>query len=139
MKNDLKIGIIIGMVLVISIVLIISLWPGQSVDQRHRDMFREEEVDLPVNTEQQKTPPQQDKPATPEPTKKTTRTKINKTPTTTPQRIHTVTSGETLSSIAMKYYGTTRHTQIISEANRNKITDKNQIRPGMRLIIPKIN
>ena len=124
MKNDLKIGIIIGMVLVIGIVLIISLWPGQSVDQRHRDMFREEEVELPITTEQ---PPDLSGGSTAQLSK------------TSSPRIHTVTTGETLSSIAMKYYGTTRHTRKILDANKSRITDKNQIRPSMRLIIPYID
>jgi len=126
-KNDLKIGIIIGMVLVIGIVLIISLWPGQSVDQRHRDMFREEEVELPITTQEDPTKNQ------PPDLSGGSNAQLSITPS---PRIHTVTSGETLSSIAMKYYGTTRHTQKILDANRNKITDKNQIRPSMRLIIP---
>lgn len=127
MKNDLKTGIIIGTVLVIGIVLIISLWPGQSVDQRHRDLFQEEEMDLPITTQEDNLPTS---------TKKTT--PIETTQPANP-RIHTVTTGETLSAIAMKYYGTTGHAQIILEANKSRITDKNQIRPGMRLIIPRID
>ncbi len=131
MKNDVKIGILIGTVLVIGIVLIISLWPGQSVDQRHHDMFQEQEVDMPISIDKEQSPPKK----TPPPNK-TSAKNIETPPPATPPRIHTVTAGETLSSIAMKYYGTTSRTKIISDANRHVINDKNQIRPTMRLIIP---
>ena len=136
MKNDLKIGTLIGMVLAVGIVLMISLWPGQSVDQRHRDTFAEDEVDLPITTKDQQTPTKHrppDLPENPIPTQ-TEKTPINKTP---PQRIHTVKKGETLSSISLQYYGTTRHTKRILEANKNRLANKNQIRHGMWLIIPK--
>ncbi|MBW8034448.1 MAG: LysM peptidoglycan-binding domain-containing protein [Planctomycetes bacterium] len=124
------------MVLVIGIVLIISLWPGQSVDQRYRDMFQEEELNLPLTTEEDNPPPSPTKNQPPNLSPGST----IKTPTQpTYPRIHTVTSGETLSSIAMKYYGTTRHTQIILDANKSRIKNKNQIHPSMRLIIPHID
>lgn len=50
---------------------------------------------------------------------------------------HTVASGDTLSSISMKYYGTTKKANQIYEANRDKLPSKDKIKKGMVLTIPK--
>lgn len=53
---------------------------------------------------------------------------------------HTVTPGETLSQIALKYYGSAvkEKWMLIYEANRQVIgDDPNRIRPGQVLKIPK--
>jgi len=51
-------------------------------------------------------------------------------------RVHVVTSGETLSSIARKYYNHQNYTKII-EANRIVLPDPNQLSIGMELRIPR--
>jgi LysM repeat protein len=55
-----------------------------------------------------------------------------------PPRIYVVKPGDTLRSIAARFLGDPRHWQIIFEANRDKISDPNLIRPGMELIIPNL-
>lgn len=55
-----------------------------------------------------------------------------------PPRIYVVKPGDTLGSIAARFLGDARHWQIIFEANRDKISNPNLIRPGMELIIPNI-
>jgi nucleoid-associated protein YgaU len=59
------------------------------------------------------------------------------TQTATPAgtRVHVVQPKETLSSIALKYYGR-RNWRKIYEANKDQISDPNVIHPGMKLIIP---
>jgi len=53
------------------------------------------------------------------------------------QKFHTVRSGETLSDIAKKYYGTTTKWLKIYNANRQILKNNpNQIKPGMKLVIP---
>jgi nucleoid-associated protein YgaU len=53
-----------------------------------------------------------------------------------PQKFHIVREGETLSRISSLYYGSGGKWQRILESNRNTITDANKIKPGMKLIIP---
>lgn len=49
---------------------------------------------------------------------------------------HTVQSGETLASIAVKYYGTKTRAGDILDANHVQLGGKDRIRPGQVLIIP---
>lgn len=49
---------------------------------------------------------------------------------------HIVRNGETLMHISKHYYGTTKKWRRILEANRETISDENQIRPGTLLAIP---
>ncbi len=53
-----------------------------------------------------------------------------------PGRIHVVQPGDTLYSLAEKYYGHGRHYQKILMANRKRLTDPNDLPVGMKLIIP---
>jgi len=53
-----------------------------------------------------------------------------------PQKFHIVREGETLSGISSLYYGSGGKWQKILDYNRNTITDANKIKPGMKLIIP---
>ena len=52
------------------------------------------------------------------------------------RKTHTVVKGETLSSIAEKYYGSQAKSQLIYNANRGQIKDPDRIREGMVLVIP---
>ena len=51
-------------------------------------------------------------------------------------RTHVVKSGETLQSIAKKYYNDPRKWRRIYEYNRQRIKDPDKISVGMKLIIP---
>jgi len=51
-------------------------------------------------------------------------------------RIHLVSSGETLSNIAFRYYGTSKKWQEIYKANRDVIADVDKVKVGTALIIP---
>ena len=53
-----------------------------------------------------------------------------------PLRVYIVKPGDTLSSIAAHFLGDARLWSIIFEANRDKISNPNLIRPGMQLVIP---
>ncbi len=52
------------------------------------------------------------------------------------ERFHIVRSGETLSAISYKYYGSANKWKKIFNANRETINNPNIIKPGMRLNIP---
>ena len=51
---------------------------------------------------------------------------------------HTVMQGETLSTIAEKYYGDPKKSGEIFKANKDKIKDPDKISPGLKLNIPII-
>lgn len=52
-------------------------------------------------------------------------------------RQYTVQSGDSLSKISERFYGTPNQYMKIFEANRNVLHDPNQIRPGQELVIPE--
>lgn len=58
------------------------------------------------------------------------------TPAPALPRIHTVTSGETLSAISQRYYGTPNRWQEIFNANRDVMSSPNQLALDMKLRIP---
>jgi len=51
-------------------------------------------------------------------------------------RTHVVAQGETLSKIALHYYGSRARWHEILEANRDQLKNENAVRPGMTLKIP---
>ena len=51
-------------------------------------------------------------------------------------RIHVVASGETLTGISKKYYGTIDGKQTIINANKDSISNADTLREGTRLVIP---
>jgi 5'-nucleotidase / UDP-sugar diphosphatase len=55
----------------------------------------------------------------------------------TPQRIHIVQKGDTLSFISAKYYGSTRQWRKILAANGDNLPNPNRLVPGSKLIIPQ--
>ena len=52
-------------------------------------------------------------------------------------RYHTVQNGDTLSGISYQYYGAEHKWQKILDANRDVIQNVNRLRLGVRLIIPE--
>lgn len=55
---------------------------------------------------------------------------------TSAERTYTVKPGDTLSKIAKEMYGNPNGYQKIFDANRDRLRDPNQIRPGQELKIP---
>lgn len=49
-------------------------------------------------------------------------------------RVHTLVAGETLTGLAVKYYGTVSLWTLI--ADRNNVVDVRDLEPGAQLIIP---
>jgi|SRR5580704_492822 nucleoid-associated protein YgaU len=54
----------------------------------------------------------------------------------TAERTYTVKPGDTLSKIAKEMFGNANEYQKIFDANRDQLSDPNQIRPGQQLKIP---
>ena len=59
-------------------------------------------------------------------------------PDPTGSDIYEVQYGDTLGAISKKFYGSARHTNLIKKANSDIITNVNVLKPGMKLIIPKL-
>ncbi|MCX7885775.1 MAG: LysM peptidoglycan-binding domain-containing protein [Verrucomicrobiae bacterium] len=58
------------------------------------------------------------------------------TPAATKPRVHVVAKGDTLHSIAMRYYGTRAAWEKIYQANRDILPNKDQLKIGQQLVIP---
>jgi len=52
------------------------------------------------------------------------------------QRKYTVKPGDSLSKISKQFYGSANDYMRIFEANRDQLSDPNQIQPGQELVIP---
>ncbi|MHC4488415.1 MAG: LysM peptidoglycan-binding domain-containing protein [Planctomycetota bacterium] len=128
MQKDLKIGLVLGLILVIVTGLWLTTGPGLNPEEARTQEPREsrtEHVDnnqLSIINNQSKLPD----PAVYEQAEKI------KT-----QKFHIVSKGETLSEISRKYYGSANKWQKILNANRNVISDANKLRLGTKLIIPE--
>jgi nucleoid-associated protein YgaU len=57
-------------------------------------------------------------------------------PSTTAARSYTVQAGDSLSKIAKQFYGDANKYMKIFEANKDKLSDPDKIKPGMDLVIP---
>jgi nucleoid-associated protein YgaU len=55
------------------------------------------------------------------------------------QQIHIVQKGETLSAISRKYYNTANKWKLILDANKNLISKPEELRPNMKLVIPRLD
>ena len=59
-------------------------------------------------------------------------------PDPTNSEIYVVQSGDTLGAISKKFYGSARHAALIRKANSDIVSNANKLKPGMKLIIPKL-
>ena len=127
MQKDLKIGLILGLILVVLAGLWLSAGPGLSPEARIQQIthWRTEYADnnqmLTINNQ-------------PELPSSIVYEQAEKIKT---QKFHIVGKGETLSEISRKYYGFANKWKKILDANRNVISDANKLRPGIKLIIPE--
>jgi LysM repeat protein len=63
-------------------------------------------------------------------------TPIDQAQTIKTQKFHIVAKGETLGSISSKYYGSSGKWRKIYDNNRDIIKDPNSLRPGTKLMLP---
>ena len=146
MQKDLKIGMSIGLALIVAAATWLSTRQSLSVKSRmlssqtfttNLPNDSSDATSTTVKPEQVKTSTEPDKPAPsnkPKLPKPPAEEKAEKTIT---QRLHTVCTGETLSDISYKYYGSANKWQKIRDANPNIIKDANRLIPGARLVIPE--
>ena len=95
----------------------------------------------PAKTEPAKAEPAKTEPAKAEPAKtepeKAKPAKVAP-PDPTNSTVYEVRSGDTLGKISQKHYGSARYANVIFKANGDILKDPNRVRPGMKLIIPKL-
>ncbi len=135
MRKDFKTGILIGVGLAIIAFLVLSLLPSASVESRLRKRATIK-IEPAANIPEAAQPA--DVEANPEPeeyTKNRLKETIRPTIPAKKHRIHIVAPGQTLSSIAMEYYGNTDWSKI-GRANLEVTADPSRLKVGTRLIIP---
>ncbi len=144
MQKDLKIGMLVGLVLVMAVMLWLSIGPGLSPKagiQHLRNVATVQENSGSPNNH----PTNSSAAIQPDSTiySAVRRTPFGGHPTVEQaekiktQRFHIVRKGETLSEISRKYYDSANKWQKILEANRQIIKDVNKLKPGTKLIIPE--
>jgi nucleoid-associated protein YgaU len=155
MQKDFKIGMALGLVLITVVIVWLSARPSLSIKARalsphsavHRKMGiplqshsarpRKETAIDGNTTNQAKSLIVIDKPP-PADELKLPEFSANEQPKEIKtERFHIVRSGETLSDISYKYYGSADKWQKILDANRSRLKDANTLIPGMRLTIPQ--
>ena len=143
MQKDLKIGMILGLVLVTIAMLWLFAGPGLNPNVRvpnlrsNRETTPSPEISGSTNsvkteieennqlsvTDNQSQEPEWKKHWQPEKIKT--------------KRFHIIREGETLSEISRKYYDSARKWQKILDANRDVIEDISKLKPGTKIIIPE--
>ncbi len=132
MQKDFKIGIVLGLVMVAAVAVWLSTRPALTVKSRTLSSY---EAAAPRQSSTEQPRFVTDLPnASYDRQGAATETERNNPPESI---IHTVRSGETLSAISRRYYGSENKWQKIFDANREKIKDQNKLKLGTKLIIPK--
>lgn len=157
MHKDLKIGLFLGLILVIFVGLRLAtnpnLTPRARLQQAHDVNSRYESMDsIPeLDTSQTENKFTANDTINLSTTSTETETALeikNQTVTEEPivneplekiqtQKFHIVRKGETLSEIAYKYYGSAAKWNRILDANRSVIKDADKLKPGTKIIIPE--
>jgi nucleoid-associated protein YgaU len=155
MSRDVKTGMFIGLVLVIIGLIVISMWPGGSVEDRLlKD--RDERTVQPVlganggdstegaesiiddnDSSEAPVEPIEERSEGFQAVREDVVEEVVDPPVDTTPRIHIVAANETLSSIAQLHYGDANKWSLIAEANKDVIKNVDRLTLGMRLAIPK--
>jgi len=136
MQKDLKIGMLVGLVLVMAVMLWLSIGPGLSPKariQHLRNVATVQENSGSPNNHPTDSSAAIQSDSTIYSGGRPTAEQTEKIKT---QKFHIIRKGETLSDISHKYYGSANKWRIILDANRNEIEDVSKLRPGTKLIIP---
>jgi hypothetical protein len=127
MPNDAKLGLVVGVGLVIAVAVVFFRRDFPAVDPVHANMQPIPEPTLyPSPT------------ARSHPVTAHSGIRTASTPTPGDARCHTVREGETLYSLAKKYYGDREKSEYLFEANRDKLISPESLEPGTVLIIPDL-
>ncbi|MHC4111207.1 MAG: LysM peptidoglycan-binding domain-containing protein [Planctomycetota bacterium] len=134
MPKDFKIGMLLGLVLVIGVSLWLSTRPGLSA-RAGMTAIGNSEAQREI-VEQNGFAPNSPGGRSAE-TETETESQRKETKVVEGPRYHIVLDGETLSGISFQYYDSEHKWQKILDANKNTIKDVKNLKLGMRLIIPE--
>ena len=145
MPKDMKIGMLLGLVLVSAIMLWLFVGPGinlsatalntgndsqTTVFEEISDSTDRIEIETEVIQENNQASSNDEQPEELE--------LANNLPEKIKtQRFHIIREGETLSEISSRYYGSATKWQKILDANKHLIQDVSKLRPGTKIIVPE--
>ena len=145
MQKDLKIGMILGLVLVT--VTMLWFFAGSNLNPKarilnlrsNRETAAPPETFGPAQSSEVETVREENKPlpATDNQSQEPEWKKYRQEEKIKTQRFHIISEGETLSEISRKYYDSARKWQKILDANKGVIEDVNKLKPGTKIIIPE--
>jgi nucleoid-associated protein YgaU len=144
MHKDVKIGMVLGLVLVAAVAVWLSTRSSLSVRSRLLSSRSAPAQQVPQTAEDAPSDinfPDSISIATtseviPEQNEVSDFVVYDQTPIIKSQKFHIVARGETLGSISSKYYGSSGKWRKIYDNNRDIIKDPNSLRPGTKLMIP---
>ena len=132
MPKDFKIGMLVGLALVIGATIWLSTHPSLSARARMPNPENNEDEQDTTEYPNFLANSPDNHPVISEAESERKEVKAVEGP-----RYHTVRNGETLSGISFLYYGSETKWQKILDANRNIIKDVKNLKPGTELIIPE--
>lgn len=133
MQKDLKIGMLLGLVLITVAMVWLSTGPSLGPNPRS-NLPPQEALATPNNFSTNGLTALNAEDNQSEPPDSTIYEQTEKIKT---QKFHIVHEGETLSEISYKYYGSANKWRIILDANRDEIEDVSKLKPGTKIIIPE--
>ncbi len=111
MRKDFKTGVLLGAAASFAVAVGISVFSDNVVVSRQKQLSRIDATNTTAAVSQEIAQPN-------------------------PVRYHIVQPNETLTTIAKTYYGTSENWKKILQANAHQIQNPEQIRVGMKLVIP---
>ncbi len=138
MQKDLKIGMLLGLVLVTVVMVWLSTGPNLNRKAGGPDTRSNRPIqEGPARSNNFSTNGLTELSAEDNQSKPPDSTIYEQTEKIKTQKFHIISEGETLSNISQKYYGTANKWQMILDANRDVIKDVNKLKPGTKIIIPQ--
>ena len=149
MPKDMKIGMILGLILVSAVMLWLFVGPGINLKAGALNIgsnprttalpeTSEPEVSVLVNsTEVEYTEENNQLPSGYNQSEETELANNQQPEKIKSQRFHIIREGETLSEISQHYYGSATKWRKILEANKHLIQDVSKLRPGTKIIVPE--
>ena len=147
MPKDMKIGMILGLILVTAFMLWIFVGPGINLEAKApktennyqaatlpetSDSINNTDTEVRQENNQLQSNDEQDEQSEELELAKNWQPQKIKT-----QRFHIIREGETLSEISRLYYGSATKWQKILDANRHLIQDVSKLKPGTKIIVPE--
>jgi nucleoid-associated protein YgaU len=143
MQRDFKIGMALGLILVIVVVAGLSTLPSLSIKARALSPHSAVHREIGIPSLSHSIEPRKETVIGGNPSKQANNEQLKEMKADPPkgevslkaERFHIVRAGETLSDISRQYYGSADKWQKILGADHLPIENPSKIRPGMKLII----